>query len=628
MAEILNVSAARGAPFGAGLTEQAMRPEQGWANIVLPDVWNKRWPGFDGVVWYRIEWQACEPAASAFAGKSSADPADPMAIWLEYTNMAGEGVLNGDRLWRDGSLAEPLSRNWNRPRYYVIPASSVKPGVNTLWVRVAGYGSFGAGLGAVAIGSPAMIEPAYEKDMLLRRSLPAFNLVIAAALGCIFLCVWLMLPKETAYGWYALTSFAWVFFGANTLVIDIWPFGSTEQWNRWVVINFLIYCMAFRMFTARFSGQNFRLLDQSLWGLTLVAFILLALVPASMLKPVLDASVLGGVLVLLFNCVLFQFYAFHTRKAEHIFLAVCMVVFLVTGTHDLMLFLDMVDRYGMTTVAAPVMMVCMSLLLAWRFAANMRRTEQFHHLLELRVSIMRRQLMDTLEAQHSLQLSNARLQERLQLSHDLHDGVGSSLVRAIAMVEQKDGPSMSRARYLSILKSLRADLRQVLDYTLAENRAVPKNPREWIAPLRRRYGLLFEGLGVQCEWRVADEWPQTLTPAQILALTRFVEEALTNVIKHSGATQVLVRLQVHEAGERCEACVTTHDAPILCVEVTDNGRGIDTPTHAEETLGIGLRSMRTRIERAGGQFVLHSEVQGGTTVRALLPVRTTDSASR
>jgi len=84
-----------------------------------------------------------------------------------------------------------------------------------------------------------------------------------------------------------------------------------------------------------------------------------------------------------------------------------------------------------------------------------------------------------------------------------------------------------------------------------------------------------------------------------------VQEALTNVLRHAGATQVRVTLGESDAG--------------LQLSVRDNGRGFDPggvpPGHH------GLLGMRYRIESLGGQLELHSAPGAGTLVLARLPAQ-------
>lgn len=199
------------------------------------------------------------------------------------------------------------------------------------------------------------------------------------------------------------------------------------------------------------------------------------------------------------------------------------------------------------------------------------------------------QLRAELEQQ---QLSNARLQERLTLTHDLHDGLGGALVHMIAFVEQGEG-AIEREQMLSMLKLIRNDLRQTIDSNTSPQIKVPASQQEWLAPLRHRFSTLLDTLDIQCEWQFASAWRTAPNALQYLAMTRLIEEALTNVIKHSQASQV--RFYSHQP-----------EADVLVLEIEDNGVGFDVEAVDASGLGIGMRSMATRIARVGGALQIES----------------------
>jgi signal transduction histidine kinase len=69
-----------------------------------------------------------------------------------------------------------------------------------------------------------------------------------------------------------------------------------------------------------------------------------------------------------------------------------------------------------------------------------------------------------------------------------------------------------------------------------------KHPVIWASSIRRRFVQLFEELEIESEWKLAEQWLKEPTALQCLTLARVVEEALTNIIKHSHATLVKVSL--------------------------------------------------------------------------------------
>jgi signal transduction histidine kinase len=85
------------------------------------------------------------------------------------------------------------------------------------------------------------------------------------------------------------------------------------------------------------------------------------------------------------------------------------------------------------------------------------------------------------------------------------------------------------------------------------------------------------------------------------AAYRIVQESLTNVIRHAGASTV--RVTVRAGGDR-----------ILMVEVCDDGA---VAPSGSAGLGIGIRGMRERAESTGGRVTAGSAASGGFTVRAI-----------
>ena len=133
----------------AARSADGARPVQGWEHVTLPDRWGGRWPGYSGTVWYRIDWERadCAPAA--------------LGLGIDGIGSAGEVFINEDLLWRDASLAEPLSRSWNVPRWWLLPASTLRAGTNTVWVRVVSVAALSSGLvGTLRLGDAADVARA------------------------------------------------------------------------------------------------------------------------------------------------------------------------------------------------------------------------------------------------------------------------------------------------------------------------------------------------------------------------------------------------------------------------------------------------------------------------------------
>jgi signal transduction histidine kinase len=90
-----------------------------------------------------------------------------------------------------------------------------------------------------------------------------------------------------------------------------------------------------------------------------------------------------------------------------------------------------------------------------------------------------------------------------------------------------------------------------------------------------------------------------------LCLYRIAQEALRNVIKHSGAQRAAVELR--------------RDKDAICLQIIDDGVGFDAKSSAVKG-GLGLVNMRERLRLVRGEIAVDSQLSGGTRVEVRVPV--------
>ena len=195
--------------------------------------------------------------------------------------------------------------------------------------------------------------------------------------------------------------------------------------------------------------------------------------------------------------------------------------------------------------------------------------------------------------------------ERKRLARELHDETGQALTSIILGLRTVDDATSDEERG----EALRA-LRELVLSTLNDVRrlAVELRPKALddfgLVPALERLGDTFaqkSGIAVHFEAQLGE---QRLAPETETALYRIVQEALTNVAKHAGASNVSVLL-------------TRKDGAVVAV-VEDDGRGL--AAGAESGDGLGLVGMRERVSLLGGRLALESSGSAGTTVVAEVPV--------
>jgi len=303
-----------------------------------------------------------------------------------------------------------------------------------------------------------------------------------------------------------------------------------------------------------------------------------------------------------FHCPFLIIDAWRSGRTDHRILGCCIVVFVIAAVHDLLTFLNILgDNPYFAALTSQALMIGMALVLGGHFVATLRRIERFNEELTHTVEATRLELTRTLQRQYELEVANARLGERLNLAHDLHDGLGGTLVSSIVMLERTphDVPPQ---RFLAILKELRDDLRIIIDSATSQQSG-ETSLAEQIAPMRHRLMRLFEAQGVESRWHASGIDTCVLPFGKCLDLMRVLQEALTNVFKHSRAHLVEVTMR--------------YDGRSLQLTVHDNGIGFLPLLDARQ--GTGTHSMRARASRLGATFDVRSS-SGSTLITLHVPL--------
>ena len=184
--------------------------------------------------------------------------------------------------------------------------------------------------------------------------------------------------------------------------------------------------------------------------------------------------------------------------------------------------------------------------------------------------------------------------ERRRVERDLHDGAQQRLV-ALAM--RLDLARQTTGASAALLDEATTELRAAV----AEVRDLARGLHPTIL-VEAGLGPAIDALAERTSVPVSVDAPARRFPATVEAAAYFVvAEALTNVARYAGAT--IVRVEIRAQGDT------------LTVAVRDDGHG-----GADPERGSGLRGLTDRVAALGGQLAIESPPDGGTTVRADLPL--------
>ena len=204
------------------------------------------------------------------------------------------------------------------------------------------------------------------------------------------------------------------------------------------------------------------------------------------------------------------------------------------------------------------------------------------------------------------------LTERERLGRELHDGPGQlwsyihmQVEAARTFLEKKDPVQAEAllARLAGVTRDMHVDIRESitgLQLAAATEQGIWQNVEEYLQWFKQNYGI-------DTVLTVSNEFAaRLLSPTTEVQLLRIIQEALTNIRKHAGASQVRVMVRI--------------DGNLADILVEDNGTGFDFATAAVKKGSFGLKIMQERAAEIGTQFDIRSKSGAGTTIILQVPL--------
>jgi PAS domain S-box-containing protein len=237
---------------------------------------------------------------------------------------------------------------------------------------------------------------------------------------------------------------------------------------------------------------------------------------------------------------------------------------------------------------------------------SLEALQQAREQLEERVAERTKELLASQEKLRLLatQTVNAQEKERRSISRELHDEAGQALITlkydlASIQNELPETDALLRQRLSESMKIIDQTMLHIRDLAhslrppVLEVGGIHLSLQDYCQEIsgRTHIPISYQGLDIP---GIPDETG--------ISLYRFVQEALTNIMKHAHATKVKVRLHYNK-GE-------------ISLSVSDNGRGMGEPDRSE---GLGLLGIKERLNLLGGKLEIHSQKGRGTKLVAHVP---------
>ncbi len=559
--------------------------DSAWMRVTLPHRWKLTHPDYAGTMWYR------------FKVKLAQVPDQPWAVYMPRAIMNAQVWVNGVPMAAQGSMSEPVTRNWYVPLMAQVPPGAWREGDNLIMIRVAGGFLTRNGLAAIDVGPQQQLMEPYNWRVMAQVDGPRMANTSLIALGLFMVLVWLRDRGQGAIGLQGLAAICWGLGNMDSWAPEM-PFLEQLTW-AWlayvlVVTSQLLICLFFW----RFIGRRVRAIDWSIYALMVFTPVMTVVYPTGaqffltyVATFILMAISAGHALV----------HVVRTRRPDGMVLVVGCLLAVPVGAHDLAFEANLLpyDSVFWLAFAGPLLMYCTFYILAGDHARSRHDLAHLNDTLASQVAERESALRESFERVAELERAQAVQAERSRILRDMHDGVGAHLSSALRQLQAARNGQVDLGLVIQTLRDSLDQLKLSVDaLTLA-----PGDVVGLLASLRFRVAPRLKAAGLDLAWNVQDlpSWPEGQPPA-LRQLQYILFEGLSNVLQHSGATRLTLSARRRPEG--------------IEVSLSDDGRGWDGVAE-----GAGIQTMRARAKVIGAELTLHGEPGRGTELRVVLPLQ-------
>lgn len=550
-----------------------------WQSIKVPGSWqSQEIKPLKGIGWYRIH----------FTAPDSLRYFQP-AILLGRIGDADEVFVNGVKIGGEGLIDERFVEATKVERLYIIPANLLRHNdVNLIAVRVINtYLNGGIFDKNIMIGdyNALLIEKFKRDKYIIVVEFCFFTFFAIFFITCLFFCIKGLRVKEYIYFWLFISLYGILFIlgsvtfyntGLKTLLIQqaintlaaLLPVSLIlllihvyqEKLNFYTKL-FLLTFPIIALAATIFPGYSSRIYLYKLWKIFFIfsaAFIVFHAVRAYLRKFYESGPILLGITGLITGFILES-----------------------VGGLDLL----HITGFFLWDYSAGFFMICVMYALTARYT----------------------RIKEELQSA-SVKILDAHEDERKRLARELHDGIGTSLLAIklrLQMLEAKakEGVPVEKELFLELISDISNSIDELRAIAMDLRPSFLENT-DIVDAISWHAGKVQEKLGIQMN--VNTDGLIKISSKTKDNIYRIYQEALSNAVKHSGATEVNVVLKMK--------------GKFLSLEIKDNGKGFDQTRAERKGAGLGLYTIKERVQLLGGILRIKSSDKMGTSIWIEVPV--------
>jgi signal transduction histidine kinase len=460
---------------------------------------------------------------------------------------------------------------WSRPLFIGLPDSVLTPGDHLIEIYLHSAPSANGLLGEIYCGPAHLMQSAWEWRYHYR-----FTLVAVITLGMLFLSLfmgvlWILRRQDSMYGWFTACTFFWSLHNIPHFIDP--PHGfSIMLWDGLYFSSLGWMLIALFIFNHRYVGKVYPKREKYLMFYALFGSLPLFILPQEWAHKyaymVWDLSL---VLIGMY-AILFLLYT-HSKKPiiEIKLLLIAGIIILTFGLNDFLVLSGLIDRTRGLLIqysGLPAMLVLIWFLLS-RFINVLKESESLNLELEQRINIKEIELKENYERLKKMEQERLLSEERDRIMQDVHDGVGGQLVAMLAEIETGN---VSQTDMRDALTQSLTDLRLVIDSLDTASEDLPT----LLGMLRSRLQPGLDGHGIKLHWGVKPlPVLEDFGPRKALHLMRILQEAISNVLKHSNAENLYVTTNTNNDLDGIhEILINIRDDGCWCEQSEQTSRGL------------------------------------------------------
>ena len=534
--------------------------------VGLPDTLLRQWLRDQIQIAYTLTLPVCPSAADALFVYRAGAP-------YKVTTESGVPLVSTDSM-EGGAQAQ---YNGRVPQLFSVPA-----GTRRVRVMFQTKPHLFLGLLDVEVGPMALLAPRHAQALAYVMGWGQLMSGVLLVVGAFGLFLWGHRRAQHSLLWLSIACGLWglrgVVYFQSTLTL---PARWFELFNPLAV---LLTAIAIAMACNLMVGKPARLMGWLFGGMAVLATALM--LTAGLGGPGMALSI-GGDLLVAYAVIFWVLWWVWTRRLAlgaqtATALAVGLVAILASGAHDgLML-------YQHVPSTQPYLLFWGFVVLLLVFAAlsssymmrNLRRAEQANEELERAITSRTAELDKSYVLLGASARDAARTHEREHLLREMHDGIGAQLMAALRGVERG---ALNREQLASALQDGLDEIRLLMDSTDTQQ-YLPGALAAW----RNRWDARLAAAGVTLAWTIDGSLDNVqLGSDAALQITRILQEAATNVVKHSQAAHMSFSAALQGTAE-------------VCIDIADNGVG---PGAGPVRAGArGLKNMQYRAVQIGAEL--------------------------